>query len=125
AFIGIGPLVIPVLAVEIVAGIGWRHRAKPMRGKHRNRRENCRPNTHGDTPYWPRKVPRLWLRIAKPGSARMPTMSGTAFHTDEEIQRLAALWQRDLGAVRRLAANTLDAYGRDLAQFLAFLARHT
>lgn len=52
-------------------------------------------------------------------------MSGTAFHTDEEIQRLAALWQRDLGAVRRLAANTLDAYGRDLGQFFAFLARHT
>jgi len=34
-------------------------------------------------------------------------------------------WQRDMSAVRRLAANTLEAYGRDLSQFLNFMAVHT
>src|SRR5690606_26315183 len=44
---------------------------------------------------------------------------------DAEMERLVALWQRDLGAVRRLAPKTLEAYGRDLSQFLVFLAGHT
>ncbi len=52
-------------------------------------------------------------------------MNGTAFLVDAEIERQIGLWQRDLGAVRRLAPKTLDAYGRDLGQFLAFLATHT
>src|SRR5690606_3578082 len=52
-------------------------------------------------------------------------MTSTAFLIDAEMERLVALWQRDLGAVRRLAPKTLEAYGRDLSQFLVFLARHT
>src|SRR3954471_9534216 len=52
-------------------------------------------------------------------------MTGTAFLVDAEIERLIATWNRDLGAVRRLAPNTLEAYGRDLAQYFAFLAPHT
>jgi integrase/recombinase XerC len=52
-------------------------------------------------------------------------MSETAFLVDDEIQRLITGWQRDMSAVRRLAANTLEAYGRDLSQFLSFLAGHT
>jgi integrase/recombinase XerC len=48
-----------------------------------------------------------------------------ALLVDDEVGRLAAGWQRELGAVRRLAANTLEAYGRDLGQFCAFLALHT
>lgn len=51
----------------------------------------------------------------------MPT---TALLVDGDIERLIALWQRDLAAVRRLAPLTLEAYGRDVAQFLTFLARH-
>ncbi|KFL30261.1 recombinase XerC [Devosia riboflavina] len=35
-----------------------------------------------------------------------------------------ALWMRELGSVKRLAANTLEAYGRDLGQFMSFLAGH-
>lgn len=52
-------------------------------------------------------------------------MTGTAFLVDAEIERLIAAWSRDLGAVRRLAPNTLEAYSRDLAQYFAFLAPHT
>src|SRR6516225_170063 len=33
-------------------------------------------------------------------------------------------WVAHLGAERRMSAKTLDAYGRDVRQFLAFLARH-
>jgi integrase/recombinase XerC len=52
-------------------------------------------------------------------------MTSTAFAVDAGIERHIASWQRDLGAVRRLAANTLAAYRSDLTQFLVFLAGHT
>lgn len=52
-------------------------------------------------------------------------MTDTAFATDETLKAHIALWQRELGAVKRLADNTLEAYTRDLGQFLAFLAQHT
>jgi integrase/recombinase XerC len=52
-------------------------------------------------------------------------MTDTAFATDNAVRQQVALWQRELGAVRRLAPLTLEAYGRDLGQFLGFLARHT
>jgi len=48
----------------------------------------------------------------------------TAFFADTAIQTRIADWQRDLGAVRRLSPRTLEAYGRDLGQFLAFLSAH-
>jgi integrase/recombinase XerC len=35
-----------------------------------------------------------------------------------------ARWLRFLGAERRMSDRTLDAYGRDVAQFLSFLAEH-
>ncbi len=35
-----------------------------------------------------------------------------------------ARWQESLGARRRLSDNTLEAYGRDVRQFLAFLTAH-
>jgi integrase/recombinase XerC len=52
-------------------------------------------------------------------------MSGTAFLVDRAIEAQLAAWLRDLGAVRRLAPKTLEAYQRDLGQFLGFLAHHT
>lgn len=52
-------------------------------------------------------------------------MTDTAFATDELINARVRAWLRDLGAVRRLADKTLEAYGRDLSAFLAFLAGHT
>jgi len=51
-------------------------------------------------------------------------MTDSAFATDAFIQSQIALWMRELGSVKRLAPNTLDAYGRDLSQFMSFLAGH-
>lgn len=52
-------------------------------------------------------------------------MTETALLVDAAVAAALAAWSRDLGAVRRLAANTLEAYRRDLGQFLGFLALHT
>ena len=45
----------------------------------------------------------------------------TAFLADDDVSRLVAQWQRDLSSVRRLAPKTLEAYTRDLGQFMGFL----
>jgi len=52
-------------------------------------------------------------------------MTDTAFLVDDTVRKHLAGWQRDLGSVRRLAPLTLEAYGRDLSAFLAFLGTHT
>ena len=52
-------------------------------------------------------------------------MTDTATLTDPAVSTHISGWLRDLGSVRRLAAKTLEAYQRDLAQFLNFLALHT
>jgi integrase/recombinase XerC len=51
-------------------------------------------------------------------------MVDSAFATDEFVRAQLTAWQRELGSVRRLATNTLEAYGRDVDQFLGFLAGH-
>jgi integrase/recombinase XerC len=51
-------------------------------------------------------------------------MVDSAFASDEFVGAQRAAWLRELGSVRRLAANTLEAYGRDVDQFIAFLAGH-
>jgi Site-specific recombinase XerD len=51
-------------------------------------------------------------------------MTDSAFATDDFIRERIAAWLRDLGSVRRLAPKTLEAYGRDLGQFMNFLAGH-
>ncbi len=51
-------------------------------------------------------------------------MTDSAFATDDFIRERISAWLRDLGSVRRLAPKTLEAYGRDLAQFMTFLAGH-
>jgi len=48
-----------------------------------------------------------------------------ALLTDAALAAQIGNWQRELGAVRRLAPLTLEAYQRDLGQFLGFLATHT
>jgi integrase/recombinase XerC len=52
-------------------------------------------------------------------------MSSAAFTADESLLEAIARWRGELGAIRRLSANTLEAYGRDLGQFLGFLNAHT
>lgn len=51
-------------------------------------------------------------------------MTDSAFATDAFVQSQIALWMRELGSVKRLADKTLEAYGRDLSQFMSFLAGH-
>ena len=48
----------------------------------------------------------------------------TALFADSAVSAQIALWLRDLGAVRRLAPRTVEAYQRDLGQFLQFLSPH-
>ena len=52
-------------------------------------------------------------------------MTSTGFLVDDTVGGHISGWLRALGAVRRLAAKTLEAYSRDLAQFVTFLAGHT
>ncbi|MBD8066642.1 tyrosine recombinase XerC [Devosia sp. PTR5] len=51
-------------------------------------------------------------------------MTDSAFATDDHLRSLIASWLQELGAVRRLSPNTTEAYGRDLGQFMRFLADH-
>jgi integrase/recombinase XerC len=51
-------------------------------------------------------------------------MADSAFLADGDVNTQLEGWRRDLGAVRRLAPKTLEAYGRDIGQFFAFLGRH-
>jgi integrase/recombinase XerC len=51
-------------------------------------------------------------------------MTDSAFATDAFIQSQIAAWLRDLGSVKRLAPKTLEAYQRDISQFMSFLAGH-
>jgi integrase/recombinase XerC len=43
---------------------------------------------------------------------------------DAELAGLVAAWRRSLAVERRLSAKTVEAYGRDVGQFLAFFGRH-
>jgi integrase/recombinase XerC len=51
-------------------------------------------------------------------------MTDSAFATDDFIRERISAWLRDLGSVRRLAPKTLEAYSRDIGQFMSFLAGH-
>jgi integrase/recombinase XerC len=48
----------------------------------------------------------------------------TALIADDEINAQIARWVRDMQSVRRLAPKTLEAYQRDLGQFINFLGPH-
>jgi integrase/recombinase XerC len=51
-------------------------------------------------------------------------MTDSAFATDDFIRGQISAWLLDLGSVRRLAPKTLEAYGRDIGQFMSFLSGH-
>jgi integrase/recombinase XerC len=48
----------------------------------------------------------------------------TALIADDEVNAHVVGWVRDMGSVRRLAPKTLEAYQRDLGQFVNFLGPH-
>jgi integrase/recombinase XerC len=52
-------------------------------------------------------------------------MVDSAFASDDFVKSQIAGWQLEMASVRRLSSNTLEAYGRDIGQFLSFLAGHT
>lgn len=52
-------------------------------------------------------------------------MTDRAFATAPDLAAEIARWRSELAAIRRLAPKTLEAYGRDLDQFTAFLSAHT
>ena len=55
-------------------------------------------------------------------AAKTPTVD--VFRVAPDINAEIARWLRHLGAERRMSAKTLDAYRRDVSQFLSFLADH-
>ncbi|MHA1559741.1 MAG: tyrosine recombinase XerC [Alphaproteobacteria bacterium] len=55
-------------------------------------------------------------------SANRRQLEGLAAAPD--LQAAVARWRLHLGSERRLAERTLEAYGRDVVQFLRFLSKH-
>jgi integrase/recombinase XerC len=55
-------------------------------------------------------------------AAKTPTMDG--FRVAPDVSAEIARWLSHLGAERRMSAKTLDAYQRDVSQFLSFLTDH-
>jgi len=53
-----------------------------------------------------------------------PAMNTPLFAAAPEVAVEIARWLAHLGAERRMSPRTVEAYGRDVRQFLAFLARH-
>jgi integrase/recombinase XerC len=51
-------------------------------------------------------------------------MEPLAFQLQENAAAIAQLWLKSLAKEKRLSAKTLEAYGRDLMQFAAFLQNH-
>ncbi|KKB08288.1 recombinase XerC [Devosia chinhatensis] len=51
-------------------------------------------------------------------------MTDSAFATDDFVRERLSAWSREMGAVKRLAPRTIEAYSRDISQFMSFLAGH-
>lgn len=51
-------------------------------------------------------------------------MTDTGFAIADTLRPHVDGWRRELASVRRLSPKTLEAYGRDLDQFMAFLSGH-
>jgi integrase/recombinase XerC len=62
------------------------------------------------------------LRKGEESAAKLARMSAAAI--SPEIEAEITRWLRYLAAERRMSGKTLDAYRRDVAQFLTFLAKH-
>ncbi|MEQ8446715.1 MAG: tyrosine recombinase XerC [Pelagibacterium sp.] len=51
-------------------------------------------------------------------------MTDTGFAISDALRDHISGWRRELATIRRLSPKTLDAYGRDVDQFMAFLSAH-
>ncbi len=51
-------------------------------------------------------------------------MSDFSLYSDKKTTTHIKSWLSEMKSVRRLAANSIDAYQRDIAQFIAFIAKH-
>ena len=55
---------------------------------------------------------------------RLYPMTDTGFAISDPLRSHIAAWHRELSTIRRLSPKTVEAYGRDLDQFMAFLSAH-
>lgn len=51
-------------------------------------------------------------------------MTDTGFAISDTLRLHIAAWRRELTAIRRLSSKTVEAYGRDVDQFMSFLSSH-
>src|ERR1700704_3932708 len=62
------------------------------------------------------------LRKSEESGATLPDMS--EFQTNSDVAAQIGRWLGYLGAERRMSGKTLEAYRRDVSQFLDFLTGH-
>ncbi|MGO9629354.1 MAG: site-specific integrase, partial [Xanthobacteraceae bacterium] len=72
-----------------------------------------------------RSFPRKWESSREhDGKSRIPASAGTSGSPSPKIGGEIEHWLTHLGAERRYSPKTLEAYRRDVRQFLDFLVEH-
>jgi integrase/recombinase XerC len=74
--------------------------------------------------HTPRSFPRRREASAPPAKDRVPTGAATSGSPSPKLAAEIESWLGHLGAERRYSPKTLEAYRRDVEQFLEFLTEH-
>jgi integrase/recombinase XerC len=74
--------------------------------------------------HTPRSFPRKRETSAQPPKDRVPTDAATSGPPSPKLAAEIEAWLGHLGAERRYSPKTLEAYRRDVEQFLEFLTEH-